>query len=268
MGFPARGVDLSLIYLYNHGASDPYVYSIENTNATVADTTIYLQGYSFDGVINDNFIPGAAWAATVIPARSIQFTIHLTEEQRVAALRMSNTSGGDGTPLRLSATNRVCIDQNPNVSCTNSSAFRDMAGNDNNGIDSLEIKVTEIPDSVRPSLDQAGKTHDEVTPALNYITSFLYLIFDEVIDSTPASYVDLSKITIMDRNNVKILLNTPAMQHALSILDEAESVEMQITKPIQINIFEGAVRDLAGNPNNPLTEIELLDHNNSRGVPN
>ena len=36
-------------------------------------------------------------------------------------------------------------------------------------------------DSVRPNLDQAGKTHDEVTPALNYITSFLYLIFDEVI---------------------------------------------------------------------------------------
>ena len=284
--FPARGVDLSLIYLYNHGASDPYVYSIENTNATVAETTIYLQGYSFDGVINDNFIPGTAWTATVIPARSTTFTIHLTEEQRVAALRMSNTSGGDGTPLRLGATNRVCIDQNPNVSCTNSSAFRDMAGNDNNGIDSLEIEVTEIPDSVRPNLDQAGKTHDEVTPALNYITSFLYLIFDEIIDSTPASYVDLSKITIMDRNNanerslagstvteldrntVKILLNTPAMQHALSILDEAESVEMQITKPIQINIFEGAVRDLAGNPNNPLTEIELLDHNNSRGVPN
>ena len=139
-------------------------------------------------------------------------------------------------------------------------------------------------DSVRPNLDQAGKTHDEVTPALNYIP-VSYLIFDEVIDSTPASYVDLSKITIMDfnnsnkrslagstvteldRNTVKILLNTPAMQHALSILDEAESLEMQINKPIQINIFEGAVRDLAGNPNNPLTEIELLDHNNSRGVP-
>ena len=103
--FPARGVDLSLIYLYNHGALDPYVYSIENSNATVADTTIYLQGYSFDGVINDNFIPGAAWAATVTPARSTQFTIHLTEEQRVAALRMSNTSGWDGTPLRLGATN-------------------------------------------------------------------------------------------------------------------------------------------------------------------
>ena len=78
-----------------------------------------------------------------------------------------------------------------------------------------------------------------------------------------------STVTELDRNTVKILLNTPAMQHALSILDEAESVEMQITKPIQINIFEGAVRDLAGNPNNPRTEIpELLDHNNSRGVPN
>ena len=46
--FPARGVDLSLIYLYNHGALF-HVYSIENSNATVAETTIFLQGYSFDG---------------------------------------------------------------------------------------------------------------------------------------------------------------------------------------------------------------------------
>ena len=27
--FPARGVDLGLIYLYNYGASEPYVYSTE-----------------------------------------------------------------------------------------------------------------------------------------------------------------------------------------------------------------------------------------------
>ena len=36
-----------------------------------------------------------------------------------------------------------------------------MAGNENNDIDSLEIEVTEIPDGARPTLDQAGKTHDE-----------------------------------------------------------------------------------------------------------
>ena len=46
-------------------------------------------------VINDNFIPGTPWAATVTPARSSTFYNSAYRGQRVAALRMSNTSGID-----------------------------------------------------------------------------------------------------------------------------------------------------------------------------
>ena len=48
-----------------------------------------------------------------------------------------------------------------------------------------------------------------------------------------------STVTELDRNTVKILLNTPAMQHALSILDEAESLEMQIKSLFKLIFLRG-----------------------------
>ena len=53
--FPKRGVDLELMYLYNYGSVEPFTFSEENDNATIAGTRVYLKGVAFDGVINDNF---------------------------------------------------------------------------------------------------------------------------------------------------------------------------------------------------------------------
>jgi hypothetical protein len=284
--FEARGIDLSLIFLYNYGASEPFVFSSDKTDATIEGTKIYLSGNSFDGAVNDNFVAGAPWSATVTPARSVSVQVQLTNMQRIAALRMSGTPGGDGSALRLAAVRRDCPPAyvNPNVSCANSSAIRDMAGNENTGTASLAIALNETADKVRPLLDTAGATHSEVTPALNYITGVLYLIFNEPIDATPASNVDLSKITVADRNNenaraitgvireldrntLQIATDVATMQHALTILDEAEAVESLVLKPIMLNFYDGFVKDLAGNANADLFEVELVDHNNSRGVP-
>merc|ERR1711871_766508 len=45
------------------------------------------------------------------------------------------------------------------------------------------------------------------------------------------------------------------------------AVESLVLKPIMVNLQEGFVQDLAGNTNNDFLEVELVDHNNSRGVP-
>ena len=113
--------------------------------------------------------------ATVTNDNGVEFTIKLTESQRTNALVWSNTKGGGGTGEDGDGT-AVFISTAP-------SAFVDITGNP-----SVEVgfgNLTEFPDIKPPTCTGA---------ALEYGTGLLRFTFDEVMDVTPGSIINFSKI--------------------------------------------------------------------------
>ena len=93
--------------------------------------------------------------ATVVSKDDYTIEIDMSESQRVAALRISSATGGDGTQLKL--------DVLPG-------AFKDVAGNDNVGVTAL---VNEIEDIIRPTIDKVS---------LNYSDGKVVISASETID--------------------------------------------------------------------------------------
>ena len=91
--------------------------------------------------------------------------VTLTELQRSLAIAISNTSGGDGTPIIFDA---------------KYGAVQDIATNPNLG-DTIIVK--EIPDTILPQATSAS---------VDYDSGILTIFFSETIDSTPKTLVDVS----------------------------------------------------------------------------
>ena len=99
---------------------------------------------------------------------STTVTITLTELQRVAAIPISGSQGGDAGAI---------------VADFDSEAFQDMGTNKLDEI--LGVSVVETRDSIIPVVFNA---------TINYSTGILFISSSETIDMTPASMIDLSKI--------------------------------------------------------------------------
>ena len=92
----------------------------------------------------------------------------MTEQQRVDALAISGTPGGDGTSAVAFVLNDIVAGYGTRGNSLNTS-----------------IALTEIPDTTRPSL---------LSAAINLGTGILVLTGSEYIDATPASFVDTSAL--------------------------------------------------------------------------
>ena len=148
------------------------------------------------------------------------------------------------------------------------------------------IVVLETEDQVQPVVTPSTGGGLEGVPGLNYNTGLFAVEFSEIIDGTPVGLIDLSRIVVTDRfneNNVSLAgsrfiylrdretlyveVAVVPLQNIITIADDAEAVEQAISIPVKVHIYDGAIVDLAGNPNVAATELRLLDRNNSRGVP-
>ena len=106
--------------------------------------------------------------ADILSNDGYTLVIDMSEAQRVAALRISDVTGGDGTQLKLDVF---------------AGAFQDVAGNDN--IESFGFLVNEIEDVIRPTITAAS---------LNYSDGKVIIFASETVDATPETNVDLSLI--------------------------------------------------------------------------
>ena len=270
--------NLTLMSLFNYGATEPFL--LQTTNHTIESARIFfLQTTAFGGTESDifpdsngdnyNWTTGGPLQDT-IDATSVTF--QLPEAARIAALRMSGTPGGDGLALSFRA---------------QGNAFLDLMGNPNVATSGpAHVVIIETPDTVRPQVAPTSGGGLSGAPGLNYNTGEFAVKFNEIVDGTPSSLINLDRIVVTDRfneNNVSlsgsdivyvrdretfyVIIATLPLQRIITIADDAEAVEQAIDIPVKVHIYAGAAVDLAGNPNVLVEELRLQDRNNSRGVP-
>lgn len=234
---PASQVDLSLVHVSQTAISADLVLS----GATVVST-------------GTGFGPGADFT---------EVTIVLTELQRVTAIEMSATPGGDGNPsfLQVSA-----------------EAFKDIVQNDN-----LETTfvVSETADTIKPV---------PVNATLAFGTGILTINFEETIDVTPASQVKLNRFFLSDSTQSREVrldsasevlqpdsstvtelaaVITPSDQVSVSIqLTELQRYEVLVNSSMTPNgdgsamtldILSSAVNDIGLNVNVDANELVIED---------
>jgi hypothetical protein len=117
--------------------------------------------------------------ATPLAVDGLEINITLTELQRVTAVSLSGTSGGDGSPLVLDVF---------------SGSFRDIAQNLIN--DALNFTIEEIADTINPEI---------VNVTVDYNTGVLQVLASEYLDLTPASYFDIDEMFFSDKSENAIL---------------------------------------------------------------
>ena len=105
---------------------------------------------------------------------SLVFTIQMTEAQRVHAVALSATPGGDGLSTVFD------VDAN---------AVRDMAGNF--VLEDLSNPMTEHADSILPLIDSAS---------INYSTGIVIIRASETIDSTPITKINVEDIYMVNQS--------------------------------------------------------------------
>ena len=190
--------------------------------------------------LNDVVLTGAGVTESEIPS----VTIKLTEQQRVHAIAISGTPGGDGTP--------VVLDVFPN-------AVQDIAQNANtNSTANRNLTVTEVQDTIPPTI---------LSSTLNLSTGILTLTADEYIDATPQSNFDLDKIRICDKSGVYTVAvdnNLPCIHIVNAKVTEiddytifikiterqrADAIAMSATPggdgtPLVLDVLSGALQDV------------------------
>ena len=107
------------------------------------------------------------------------FNLTLTETQRVLAIAMSGTTGGDGSA--------VFVD-------FDASAFQDV-GLNRNQVQS-GVTVNELVDTTPPTA---------LSVSINYGTGLVIIQTSEIVDLTPISKLDLSKIYISESNGAETI---------------------------------------------------------------
>ena len=138
--------------------------------------------------------------ATVASKDDYTIEIDMSESQRVAALRISSATGGDGTQLKL--------DVLPG-------AFKDVAGNDNVG--AYGFLVNEIEDIIRPTIDKVS---------LNYSDGKVVISASETIDGTPSAHVDLSLMWLARETTFEVTYNSTSGEHNYSYTGNPNRVSL------------------------------------------
>ena len=136
---------------------------------------IFISNSSLDGEIQ-------LWSqetASVLGSEAIFLQINLTEAQRVRAIEISGTTGGDGGGAFVDL---------------QAAALQDMGVNTIDAVSATSL--LEIGDSILPSLADAK---------LNLSTGELVLTSSETVDITPTSKIDLQKLFLSNATSEKNL---------------------------------------------------------------
>ena len=139
--------------------------------------------------------------ANVVSKDDYTIEIDMSESQRVAALRISSATGGDGTQLQLDAL---------------PGAFKDVAGNDNVG--AYGFLVNEIEDVIRPTIDKVS--------LLNYSDGKVVISASETIDGTPSAHVDLSLMWLARETTFVVSYNSTSGEHNYSYTGDPNRVSL------------------------------------------
>ena len=203
---------------------------------------------------NDSAIP--LQGASIVAVDTTLFTITLTELQRVQAIALSNTQGGDGSPMVLDMQKSAVVDLSSNYIS-----------------DEFNITLIETDDYLFPYLKWSS---------LNFSTGELVLSASETIDLTPKSKVALdaaefvneadgsgTSVTIAGADFVEIDTTTITL-----VLTEDERVNAyRISSQVGgdgTNIYFKATptlfKDIAQNPLNA-TKIMMVNEINDTSIP-
>ena len=180
--------------------------------------------------------------ANVIQTDGLTVTIVMTEEQRSSAIRFSGTPGGDtswGGAL---------------VSIANG-AMVDMANN--SVVESMDFAVVETPDTTNPTF---------VSGRAEFGNGMLFLNASEILDVTPTSLVDLSKLFLVDTHLVSNTFTLPLTGAQVTNTEDSSTLSILLTESqrtesllqsgiaggdgfsLFFKVDAGGTVDVAGNP--------------------
>jgi hypothetical protein len=230
---PISLVDLTKIRLGNATA--------DTTVALSAGTSRY-QSKEHDAILLQDAVTGTAAVQAVDDPYFLTVTLTLTEVQRVAALVLSGTPGGDGGALFLD------VDQD---------GVQDIATNKN---EDSSVQVVETADTIVPVFTSAQ---------LNYSTGELRITADEILDVTPASLAVLNKIflTNPEVGGLNVVLDGSVPNHnrwvdasettyatSTAQATEVEALTVQIMLSEQQRV---AALEISGQPGGDSTAVSL-----------
>jgi hypothetical protein len=236
-----------------------FAYRIRLSNQTVNVTGgFHPQNNSVDEIID---VANAQFLGKVGGTKSsVKFEMYLGEIARTRALRMSGTSGGDGSAMFISF---------------EAEAFKDMVGNNNTA---QVLTIQEVADTIRPVF---------LSAAVNYSTGILNIVSNEILDLSSIRFGSLGPQTFFNLTNLVLtdlqgdLSSTIAVLEgaiATHVLEDGYVISIKMIEAhraaavvssgivdgdnIYISILQGFARDYAGNLNsdNPALQVaEILD---------
>jgi hypothetical protein len=178
---------------------------------------------------------------------NFKLVLRLRELDRVRAIQISNTDGGDYGTAFISFLK---------------GAFYDIGRNDN--VEKLYLPLVEIEDSLRPTI---------FSVSLNYSTGVIVINASETIDSTPRTLVDTAKILLYNDNvnDALTVLNSNVFEvdelHVTILLTEEQralGIKRSSTpggdgSALSVKLNVNAIQDIAQNGNSE-TNLILIEH--------
>ena len=197
-------------------------------------------------------LQGSYVAPVAFSLRSHDLVIYLTEQQRVDAIALSGTPGGDGSALFANIFADIVAGY----------GTRGNAGN-------RSVTLTEIPDTTPPRL---------LSATIDLGRGIVTLLGSEFIDATPSSNVDPSLITLVQ--DTEIVENAVNLAGALVTAIDGYTITLLMNEqqrvaavaisatpggdgvPMRMDCQAGAVIDVSANPSlvsNDLAVNEIAD---------
>ena len=233
----------------NNGDTSSRVACEELSLGAVNVSNIYLanadSGY-------DVSLHGSSVSSVAFSSRSHDLVVTLTEQQRVDAIAISGTPGGDGNALFAHVLADIVAGYGTRGNRLNTS-----------------VTLTEIPDTTRPSL---------LSAAINLGTGVVIVTGSEFIDATPSTHVDPSLMTLVQ--DTEIVTHAVNLAGATVTAVDGYGVTLQLSEdqrvaalgisatpggdgvPMRMDCQAGAVRDVSTNPSvvsNDLFVAETAD---------
>jgi sporulation protein YlmC with PRC-barrel domain len=216
---------------------------IIQASETILNTTVSFNGMRVTNNTGEGSI--SLDGASLVPSigSTVNFTVQLTELQRVSVIAISGTPGGDGSSTTL--------DIDPNQ-------VTDVALNPN--IAGASVVIHEDPDVIIPTF---------VSAAINLSTGVLKVLFSETIDMTPISLVNTSKFSISNFSDSQFV----NLVGSIASGGDLPTVTITLTEPQRVSAIEmssqpggdgiaqfvsatfGAVQDISTNSLEPATML-------------
>lgn len=186
--------------------------------------------------------------ATIETAEDVRVNITLTEDQRVRAIALSSTAGGNGEALLV----RIAAN-----------GITDYAGNQNPSL--MSVTAVEYADTTLPSITEAS---------IAYSAGLIQLTFTETIDVTPISKVNLSGIFVSASSGSKSIALTGASIEAvdsshlnitMTELQRSQAIAISGTaggdgSSVVLDFEENAVVDIGTNGLVAVNGISVFEH--------